>query len=209
MDNTQYRLLEAAGEVFAERGYEAATVREICRRAEVGNIAAVNYHFGDKEKLYIAAVQQAFCGSAPAGIVPEWPAGTPPATKLREFIRHFVEGLIGTARPCWHLQLMSRELTQPSAACVAFVRNYAEPHFRALLAILSEVVPPEVSEQKRHLLALSIIGQCVHHRCARAIITQIVGEAEAATYTAERLAEHIAEFSLAALGLTAAPEHCA
>ena len=48
---TRRQLLEAAGAVFAEAGYRDATVREICRRAHA-NIAAINYHFGDKEKLY-------------------------------------------------------------------------------------------------------------------------------------------------------------
>ena len=48
---TRRELLDAAAEVFGEAGYRNATVREICRRAGA-NIAAINYHFGDKEKLY-------------------------------------------------------------------------------------------------------------------------------------------------------------
>ncbi len=45
---TRQRLIEAVGEVFAERGFRAATVRDICQRAQA-NVAAVNYYFGDKE----------------------------------------------------------------------------------------------------------------------------------------------------------------
>ena len=55
---TRRRLLDAAGEVFAEKGFAKATVREICQKAEA-NIAAVNYHFGDKEKLYAAVLPTA------------------------------------------------------------------------------------------------------------------------------------------------------
>src|SRR5581483_8991895 len=48
---TKQRLLEVAGAVFAEQGFKNATVREICKRADA-NVAAINYHFGDKQGLY-------------------------------------------------------------------------------------------------------------------------------------------------------------
>jgi TetR/AcrR family transcriptional regulator, regulator of cefoperazone and chloramphenicol sensitivity len=50
-EETRWRLLQAATEVFAEVGYHAATTREICRRAEV-NLASIHYYFGDKAELY-------------------------------------------------------------------------------------------------------------------------------------------------------------
>lgn len=45
------QFLEAAGEVFAERGFKAATIQEISQRANA-NIASAYYHFRDKESLY-------------------------------------------------------------------------------------------------------------------------------------------------------------
>src|SRR5947207_5435679 len=56
-DPTREKLLAAAAEVFAEAGFRNATVREICQRAGA-NIAAVNYHFGDKEKLYLEVLRR-------------------------------------------------------------------------------------------------------------------------------------------------------
>ena len=56
---TRVRLLEAAGEIFASEGFDGATVRSICARADA-NVAAVHYHFGDKESLYREVVDYAF-----------------------------------------------------------------------------------------------------------------------------------------------------
>jgi AcrR family transcriptional regulator len=198
---SQTRLLEAAGEVFAEKGYEAATVREICRRADVANIAAVNYYFGDKEKLYVAVVKHAYGAAAEPATADGPPAELPPRQKLREAIRRMAEALVGGCRPAWQLQLMGRELACPSPACAAVVRELVEPHYREVLTLLDDVLPAETPAETRRLTALSIVGQVVHHRCAAAVVTSLVGDAEAATYTADRLAEQIADFSLAALGL--------
>ena len=49
--STKKRLIEAAGSLFADKGFKETTVRDICEQAGA-NVAAVNYHFGDKEKLY-------------------------------------------------------------------------------------------------------------------------------------------------------------
>ena len=58
--DTKARIIEAAGQVFANKGFEAATIREICRLAQV-NLAAINYHFGDKQRLYVGHVGDSRC----------------------------------------------------------------------------------------------------------------------------------------------------
>src|SRR5882672_9983302 len=89
-DATRQHLLEAAGEVFAEVGFRAATVREICQRAGA-NIAAVNYHFGDKEQLYAAVLKESFRSAIekyPANF--GLPAKATPEQRLRAFIHSFL-----------------------------------------------------------------------------------------------------------------------
>ena len=147
-DDPRRRLLEAAGQIFAEKGYEGATVREIIDRAGV-NIAAVNYYFREKERLYAEAVKQAACGSVEDTPMPAWPPGTPPAVKLRDFIRAMVGRLLRKDKPAWHSRLVMRELTQPTPACAEWVRDYVRPNAEVLTSILAEFLPPDASPLKR------------------------------------------------------------
>jgi AcrR family transcriptional regulator len=198
-DDTRTKLLEIAGEVFAERGFELTTVREICRRADVQNLASINYYFRDKNNLYVEAVRTAFKGSAEQESLPKWPEDATPTQKLRDYITRFAATLIGSNRPTWHHLLVSRELAQPTDGCLAFVRDFARPHFDVLVGLLGEVLP-NAEPIRLHMTALSIIGQVIHHRCARTIISQIVGP-EVDRYDAATVGRHVADFSLAALGL--------
>src|SRR4051812_21343424 len=91
-DTTKARLLDAAGEEFAEKGFEGATIRSIIERARA-NIAAVNYHFGDKERLYIQAVIEAHrCGvdMEPVCMDPQ----DSPAEQLLLYVRHFLHHVL-------------------------------------------------------------------------------------------------------------------
>lgn len=86
--------MEEACAVFSAKGFRDATIAEICERAEA-NIAAVNYHFGDKESLYNACWRHAFAVTLAA-----WPldqgvdASTAPADRLRVFVRAFVRRVL-------------------------------------------------------------------------------------------------------------------
>jgi AcrR family transcriptional regulator len=198
-DTTQERLLEAAGQVFADRGFEGATVREICQRAEV-NIAAINYYFRDKERLYIEAVKSACMRQAAQLPMPQWPPGTPALVKLRDFIHTFAHRILHEDDAEWCRQLFLREMSHPTDACGELVRDHIRPTGMVLSGILQELLP-DVPEGKRRLIAFSIIGQCLFYRLAKPIVALMVDPDEYRTYTAERLAEHILQFTQAALGL--------
>src|SRR5262249_31990220 len=138
MDATRDRLLTAAGEIFAEKGFHRTTVREICQAANVPNIAAVNYYFGDKERLYIESVKRAHPSHIDEVPLPQWPPTTPPVEKLRDFIATIVGRLIGHPWSPWQEQLMMREVASPTAAAVEMVQQFIRPHFDILLSIIDE-----------------------------------------------------------------------
>ena len=197
-DDTRQRLLEAAGEVFAAKGFQAATVRDICGLAGV-NLAAVNYHFGDKQRLYVEAVKQAH-GSGGKHAPPQWPSDMPPETKLRHYIEQMLVRLLDATRLAWHAQLMAREMTQPTEACTELVESYIRPGYELLNEILTELLPPDTSDTQRHLVAFSIVSQCLYFMIGEPVAVRLVGQEEFGTYDVARLSDHIARFSLSALG---------
>ena len=92
-EDPRHRLLDVAGQKFAEKGFDATNVREITEAAGM-NVASVNYHFGSKEELYIEAVRHAARTCEPITPMPTWPEGVPAEQRLRDFIRAFLTRLL-------------------------------------------------------------------------------------------------------------------
>lgn len=199
IDDTRDRLLTAASKVFAEKGFEKATVREICQAAEISNLAAVNYYFGDKERLYIECVKLAHKVRIDEVPLPVWTGSTSSEMKLHGLVLVMLRRMIGGNCQPWHEQLMMREVGKPTAAVAELVQEFIRPHFELLLSVINELVPAEVSIQKRHQIAFSIVGQCLHYKVAKPIVELLVGPEELASYSPEELATHITQFSLAAM----------
>ncbi len=204
-DTTRARIIEAAGAVFAEKGFESATVREICQLAQA-NVAAINYYFSDKHGLYVEAVKRAHAWRVEQAPLPEWPEGTPPQMKLYGFVRTLLARMLCQDDASWHSQLMLREMSRPDSACAALVSDYIRPDFHRLLAVVNELLPADTSEVKRHLTVFSIVGQCLHYRVGQPVIRMLVPEDEYRQFTPDFLARHITDLTLAAIesGATAA-----
>ncbi len=199
LDDTQRRIFEAAGPIFAEAGFKAATVKRICDEAGA-NIGAVNYYFRSKEQLYIETVRHAYESCAASAPMPQWPEGTPARVRLRDFIRVFLTRLIVQKRPDWHTRLIMREVADPTpGACSEFVSNFVRPTFNVLSSILRDLLPDEVPADKRFLIAASIAGQCLHYHHSRHVIRLLAGEETFRDLDLDRLTDHITAFSLAAI----------
>jgi TetR/AcrR family transcriptional regulator, regulator of cefoperazone and chloramphenicol sensitivity len=197
-DPTRVRLIEAAGEEFAGKGFDCARIRTICERAGA-NVAAVNYHFGDKEQLYVETVLDAHrCGMD----IPDTEPATPPAPaeQLRFFIHHFLCHVLAINHPeDWRHRLMLREMLHPTAASDVLIREAIRPKFEWLQGILREFCP-DADERKLNALAFSVIGQCLHYRMGRPIAERLIGHDAFESLDLNFLTDHITSFCLAALG---------
>jgi AcrR family transcriptional regulator len=197
LPDAKQRLLLAAEEIFAEKGFASATIREITDRAEA-NIAAINYHFGDKERLYIETVRFAHSCAAKDLPLPSMPDDAPPHAKLKAFIREMATRMTQPTRPS-SLRLMMREMSQPTAAAHAIIREFIQPMAFGLRAIVHELLP-SASESRVLMIGFSIIGQILFYRQNRQVAELIFGKEPVDAISTEMIAEHVTRFTLAALG---------
>ena len=196
---TKQRLLEAAGEVFAAHGFRAATVREICERAGA-NVAAINYHFGDKEGLYFAVLKS--CSEAALQKYPPTLGLGPNATseeRLHAFVRSLLFRIADKGQPSWHGKLIAHEMTEPTKALTALIDKVYGPALKQLEAIVRKLVGRRAPVTVVRQCQLSVLGQCLYFHYARPAIQHIHPEQGFEPADIERLAKHITQFSLAGI----------
>jgi AcrR family transcriptional regulator len=195
--DARLRLLQAAQEEFAEQGFDAATVRAICKRAGA-NIGGINYYFGSKEELYIEAVKYAHTSSAWMERFPIPSAETPPVEKLKTFIREMVVRMHATTSRS-AMKLMMREMADPGKAAHVVVEEFMKPSALALKGILRELLP-HADEPQILATGLSVMGQILFYRQNRPVAEMIFGKDAIALLDVDRVVDHITQFTLAAIG---------
>ncbi|QOV91202.1 CerR family C-terminal domain-containing protein [Humisphaera borealis] len=193
------RLLEAAAQEFADHGFHHATVREICRKADA-NVAAVNYHFGDKCGLYSATLKHWIVVSLEKfpplmGV----PADAPAADRLRGFVLGSLSRMLDTGSAGWHGQLMAREMVEPTEAFDELVQETLRPMSELLHGIVRDIAGGDVNEQVVRSCAMSVIGQCCFYKHSREVVTRLFGDAVYGADFLQTTADHITRFSIAGI----------
>ncbi len=204
------RLLEAAGKLFASRGFAATSTRALAKAAGV-NLSAIAYHFGDKDGLYRAVLAH-IVGETDSTIMR---AGR----RLREqvaaagddraalacaaaaFFRDLIEVILGDERLRWQMALVMREFYEPSRHFQTVLDARIHPLHDAVAALVSRATGQPAESVATRLLAAAVIGQCMALGAARVVICARVGWDR---YTPERVrfvADTLVPRLLAMLGL--------
>lgn len=194
-EQTRARLLEAAREVFSQHGFQGATVREICRRAEA-NVAAVNYHFGSKDRLLAEALN---FDNLKALQKTNLDAAACPQIRLRLFIHDLMLMLLDEKNASFQCQIMARELAEPTPALDQIVRDAIAPMHEFLGKLLREIVGDKISPAELRRCVFSILGQCLFYRHSHPVLQRLHPKLRYDHKEIEAIAEHITKFSLAAI----------
>jgi AcrR family transcriptional regulator len=203
VDFTRERLLDEAEALFAERGFDGVSVREITAKASC-NLAAVNYHFGNKKNLYVEVFRS------------RW---VPRARRLQEHFRKnlnsqepplpsdvaralagaFLVGPMSDEERKRHHQLMSRELGGPTEAFELVADEIMRPFLKELAHMLRAGLPGEIERESLMLKLLSIFSMVLYFNFAREAVSRITGRQYDQSFK-ELLVEHIVEFVQKGLG---------
>jgi AcrR family transcriptional regulator len=200
-------LLEAAGQIFAEKGFDRATGKEICERAEV-NSAAINYYFGGMDKLHVAVLEEANRRFLSVETLSEALAGrTDPDEKLRVVITLAVEKLTSPMSSAWAFAVLGREIVAPSAAMAVLREAEIVPKsriFRGIVAELMDLDPdhPAVARACLNLVAPLLVLVLMDRRTLKRVVPAL-GLSRAG---APRLAHHMFLYAMAGIEATARAE---
>jgi AcrR family transcriptional regulator len=197
---TKARLLRAGRKVFAENGREKATIRDICALAGA-NVASVNYHFGSKEKLYVAVLQDYIESEnqrnpRDLGITPT----SDPESRLRAYVRSFLLQTLGDGTPENERLglLLTQEFIEPSQYFGEIFDRFCRPTHNLLLEIVRQLLPAATDATVARC-ASSIIGQCVLFDFAKEAIIRMNPELTLKASNIERITDFIMQFSLGGL----------
>jgi AcrR family transcriptional regulator len=157
-DEVRRRIIEVAGQIFSEAGYEAATVRQITDRAQV-NIAAVNYYFGDKFQLY-RAVLQSITERTLDLLQQNCVEGTA-ETRLRNLVRCVLE-ISSSDAPKWVHLLMARELVEQHDDKTELFVEAIRPIHEITTSIVTDLLGEQAAPEAIRIASSLVIPICVN-----------------------------------------------
>ncbi len=199
---TKHQILEAATQLFSRKGFRATTIADICQMAGT-NIASVNYHFGDKETLYVESWRSAFRHAHEKHPVD---GGVPTDAPAEERLRGWIVSMLKrvTDPESYDIEIIHTEMGNPTGLLFDPMKEALEPIRGILTGILRDFVGKDASDEDIQLCEMSVISQCmnppiIERRFARKPEEGITFKPPPITQSLERIAEHVICFSLEGL----------
>ncbi|MEM1330942.1 MAG: CerR family C-terminal domain-containing protein [Planctomycetota bacterium] len=199
------KLLNAALKLFAERGRDSVSLRDIAAEAGVTH-GSVRYHFGTKENLYIAAVMR--LGTHSERVFDGKPRDLPDTfspEQARDYLRGFVRRFVAFqaragADPLAAQGLLRAEISREGGPDPVFFERVIKPghdHVKRLFALM---LPDVQDDRTLEILAFNLIFQCVMIRIGRGIITRLFHAETLSPQIVDQISELIITVTLGGIG---------
>lgn len=159
--STQEKIIEAAGPIFAAKGYQGTTGKEICEQAGV-NTAAINYHFGSLEALYhevLAAAYDRMVGFDE--LAQAITAKATPEERLLAFYETMASSFMRSLDHSWPWRVVSREAMSPSTEIDKMREAQLIPKMALLRDLVGEILHLPADHKMVVQSCLSIMGPLV------------------------------------------------
>lgn len=160
--DTRTRLIAAARTLFAERGFQNATIREIAARANT-NLASINYHFRSKDDLYRAVLREALASPLNTPLPADAPVSASRDELLASFVSAIMFGIVddgGNERS----RLLAWELLRPTGLVTQANDVEILPFVGHALNVARAFAPENADADMLTDIALWLIGQCLLFR---------------------------------------------
>ncbi len=171
---TRKALIEAAMQLFGERGYEAVSTREIADFA-AANIGSIAYHFGGKPGLRLACaeyIMERFRSLFGAGFSGTWqPVSRDEAQKILEIqLEQFGRFMATSGEARMLAAFLVREIMQPGEVFDTVYGQLFRPLHIRFCQIFAAATGLEAESEEVRLAAFTMIGQIVYFRVGRPAI---------------------------------------
>ncbi len=156
-DATKAKIIEAAGKLFAERGYAETTSKDICERVGI-NLAAVNYHFGSRDGLYQEVLTEVKKYMFDVEALHRL---TRSEMRPEEKLNHFIDRLVETvfARDSWQVRIWAREMVSPTGFAIFEDPQHALTKFGMIATMFSDMTGIPAESQTLHYIIHNVMSQ--------------------------------------------------
>jgi len=203
-NDTKNRILEKAEILFAEKGFNGVTIREVTAAAKC-NTGAVNYHFQSKKNLYVEVFRSRWI---PRELkmydhlkdALEKVEAPSPATVIKTVAEAYLEGPLSDEELRRHRQLIIKEINNPTEVFEMVADQTLRPLFEYLRERLHPYLPSHLDEESLILDIMSIFGVLLYFTYSRPMISRVMGRRYDPEFKA-RLVNQVVRFSLEGLGV--------
>ncbi len=196
---TRHRLLEAAGILFSEKGFERTTAKQICDLAKV-NTAAVNYYFGGKKPLYVEVLREAHRRLVNFGALRDLAADVcVNEEKLQGFFAAVFHSILDPSPERWDARVILREMASQTEAFDELIELQIRPTRELLRTVIARLMDLPVAHEAVIRGAMSMVAQFVFIFQNRRTVELINPEIDLEGEGIDKLARHAWRFTVAGL----------